>query len=161
MVWDGGYWARNGDKSQKCLNECSLPKRDISSDTFSCVRKNGKKISNGNGLAGDATGVGICASALIVMCIRPIRYALAAVNSLLPIAVFIGMAAVAFIVRAFIKNGAIRRARRETETNVMRLPQFAKLTENGWFEVTTKVGVSPVRSQKSFPSMADLCRKNA
>ena len=58
--------------------------------------------------AGDAAGVGIGAAALIMMSIRPIREALAAVNSLLPIAVFIGMAAVAFIVRALIKNGALR-----------------------------------------------------
>lgn len=109
--------------------------------------------------AGDAAGVGIGAAALIMMSIRPIREALAAVNSLLPIAVFIGMAAVAFIVRALIKNGALRRARRETETNVMRLPQFAKLAENGWFEVTTKAKMSQVAFSKNLPEHGAFMQK--
>ena len=41
----------------------------------------------------------------------------------------------------------------------MRLPQFAKLAENGWFEVTTKAKMSQVAFSKNLPEHGAFMQK--
>ena len=73
--------------------------------------------------------------AVLLVAIRPICEALRGVWAGLPIAVFIGVSVLGYLISRIVRRALIKKHSQYTHLNVFDLPKLAQMKEMGWFEL--------------------------
>lgn len=84
--------------------------------------------------------VGVCALALILMSLRPIREALMGVHMILPIAIFALAAVAALILGRLWRKRLVSEGGKASHLHVFDIPQLSGMKERGWFEINEGKG---------------------
>ena len=84
--------------------------------------------------------VGVCALALIIMSLRPVREALMGMHMILPLVIFVVVAALALIFGRMWRKRLVDEGEKACYLRVFDLPLFAGMRERGWFEINEGKG---------------------
>lgn len=79
---------------------------------------------------------------LVLMSIRSIREPLAAVASVLPVAILVAAVVLGVVLGTVFKKNVLKKAAGETILNIMDVPVLDEMKEKGWFELYPNKGMS-------------------